>query len=312
MPAKITQDAASRVSEVLALVRDRIATADRERTEAFAREYFRGMDDEDIVTRAPADLYGAALSLLQFASRRTPGAPRLRVFNPRLDDHGWQSSHTVVEIVNDDMPFLVDSVTMELARLRRDLHLIVHPIVKVERGADGALGAIAPGTDAPANDAPRGPRESLIHVEIDRIADPARMKSLAADLERVLANVRVCVDDWGAMRARIADVVAELERRPPPRPATEVAETKAFLSWLADGHFTFLGQAPAGTAAVDIVTTEGTIRVDVTSPEGYFVVLADLPVEASPPPSPAPLVDIFVRIDAYAADGTLLGAGGLS
>ncbi len=78
------------------------------------------------------------------------------------------------------------------------------------------------------------------------------------------------------------------------------------------GHFTFLGQAPAGAAAVDIVTTEGTIRVDVTSPEGYFVVLADLPVEASPPPSPPPSVDIFVRIDAYAADGTLLGTGGLS
>ena len=78
------------------------------------------------------------------------------------------------------------------------------------------------------------------------------------------------------------------------------------------GHFTFLGQAPAGTTAVDILTTEETIRVDVTSPEGYFVVLADLPVEASPPPSPPPLVDIFVRIDAYAADGTLLGTGGLS
>ncbi len=78
------------------------------------------------------------------------------------------------------------------------------------------------------------------------------------------------------------------------------------------GHFTFHGQAPAGTAAVDIVTTEGTIRVDVTSPDGYFVVLADLPVEASPPPSPPPPVDIFVRIDAYAVDGTLLGTGGLS
>lgn len=78
------------------------------------------------------------------------------------------------------------------------------------------------------------------------------------------------------------------------------------------GHFTFLGQAPAGTVAVDIVTTEGTINVDVTSPEGYFVVLADLPVESSPPPSPPPSVDILVRVDAYAADGTLLGTGGLS
>jgi len=78
------------------------------------------------------------------------------------------------------------------------------------------------------------------------------------------------------------------------------------------GHFTFLGQAPAGTVAVDIVTTEGTIHADVTSPEGYFVVLADLPVESSPPPSPPPLADVFLRVDAYGADGTLLGTGGLS
>ncbi len=246
MPARITQEAASRVAEVLALVRERIPVTDRERAEVFAREYFRGMDDEDIVTRAPGDLYGAALSLLQFAGRRAPGAARLRVFNPKLDEHGWQSSHTVVEIVNDDMPFLVDSVTMEVARLRLDLHLIVHPILAVERGADGALGTVAPGADAP-----RGARESLMHVEIDRIADPERMKSLAADLERVLADVRVCVDDWGAMRARIADVVAELDRQAAPRSAAEVAETKAFLAWLADGHFTFLGYRCHDLVAAD-------------------------------------------------------------
>lgn len=78
------------------------------------------------------------------------------------------------------------------------------------------------------------------------------------------------------------------------------------------GHFTFLGQAPAGTASVDLVTTAGTIQVDVTSPDGYFVVLADLPVESAPPPSPPPVVDVLQRVDAYAADGTLLGTGGLS
>ena len=70
------------------------------------------------------------------------------------------------------------------------------------------------------------------------------------------------------------------------------------------GNFTLLGQAPTGT--VDVVTTDETIHADVTSPEGYFVVLADLPVDSSPPPNPPPLVDVFLRIDAYAADGTLL------
>jgi hypothetical protein len=78
------------------------------------------------------------------------------------------------------------------------------------------------------------------------------------------------------------------------------------------GHFTFHGQAPAGTVAVDIVTTGGTIRAHVTSPDGYYVVLAELPVESSPPPSPPPLEDVFQRVDAYGADGTMLGTGGLS
>jgi hypothetical protein len=77
------------------------------------------------------------------------------------------------------------------------------------------------------------------------------------------------------------------------------------------GHFTFLGQAPAGTANVHIVTTIGTVNVEVTSPDGYFVVLADLPVESSPPPAPPPAVDVLERVDAYGADGTLIGTGGL-
>lgn len=79
------------------------------------------------------------------------------------------------------------------------------------------------------------------------------------------------------------------------------------------GKFVFLGQAPTGTVAVDIVTTARTIHVDVTSPEGYFVVLAELPIpKSSPPPATPPLEDVFRRVDAYAADGTLLGTGGLS
>jgi hypothetical protein len=79
------------------------------------------------------------------------------------------------------------------------------------------------------------------------------------------------------------------------------------------GHFTFFGQAPAGSVVVDIVTTAGTVQVDVTSPDGYFVALADLPVApSSPPPATPPVVDVFRRIVAYASDGTLLGTGGLS
>ena len=103
------------------------------------------------------------------------------MFNPTLEEHGWQSTHTIIEIVNDDMPFLVDSVTMEANRHGLTLHLIMHPLLAVARDADGTLtGLASEGEDAR--------RESFIHVEVDRVTDAARLDALAADIARVLAT----------------------------------------------------------------------------------------------------------------------------
>ena len=176
--------------------------------EAFARAYFRQVDPEDLAERAAADLYGTALSHWNFARRREPGKPRVRVFNPSVQEHGWQSTHTIIEIVNDDMPFLVDSVTMEVNRHGLTLHLIIHPIIRVNR-TDGTLIGVLP------DDSPAGRRESFIHVEVDRVTDPARMEALAADLERVLDDVRAAVEDWQKMLGE----GARDRRRPRPPPA---------------------------------------------------------------------------------------------
>src|SRR4029077_4725599 len=136
----------------------------------FVQQYFSQLDPEDLAERQPADLYGAALSHWNFARKRDPGSVRLRVFNPSIEEHGWQSTHTIIEIVNDDMPFLVDSVTMEVNRHGLTLHLIIPPIVAVARSADGALAGLATGNDKGAH------RESFIHVEVDRITEPARLE----------------------------------------------------------------------------------------------------------------------------------------
>ena len=220
-----------RLDEVLALVQSRMTAAQRGSIERFVARYFGQVDPEDLDERAPADLYGAALSHWNFARRREPGRARVRVFNPTIEEHGWQSTHTIIEIVNDDMPFLVDSVTMEVNRHGLTLHLIVHPILR---------GAARDGRHADENrrgDAPDVPRESFIHVEVDRLVEPARLDALAADVARVLSDVRMAVADWKKMQDRILDIVAELERHPAPLPADELAEDKAFLSWLADGPF---------------------------------------------------------------------------
>jgi glutamate dehydrogenase len=223
-----------RLDDVLKLVRTKIAAAQRESVEEFAIRYFQDVEPEDLAERQAGDLYGAALSHWNFARKRDPGHARVRVFNPTVEEHGWQSTHTIVEIVNDDMPFLVDSVTMEVNRHRLMIHLIIHPILAVERAADGTLTGLA-------SEKNNAPRESFIHVEVDRMRDPAALDSLASDIARVLGDVRAAVVDWQPMRERIHAALADIERRPPPLPPEELAEGKDFLHWLAANHFTFLG-----------------------------------------------------------------------
>ena len=89
---------------------DRLRGDEAELAQRFVRAYFRNVAPEDLAERDPLDLYGAALAQLRFGQEREPGAAKVRVYNPKVEQHGWQSTHTVVEIVNDDMPFLVDSL----------------------------------------------------------------------------------------------------------------------------------------------------------------------------------------------------------
>src|SRR5438552_14894535 len=159
------------LDEVLRLVRAKVAPDMRSLLERFVQRYFSPFDPEDIAERQPADLYGAALSHWNFARKRKPGSARLRVFNPSMEEHGWQSTHTIIEIVNDDMPFLVDSVAMEVNRHGLTLHLVIHPIIGVERGADGSLVGLA------ADGSKMRQLESFIHVEVDRTMDKAALDS---------------------------------------------------------------------------------------------------------------------------------------
>jgi glutamate dehydrogenase len=229
--------AAERIEAVVALVRTRVPADRSPALERFVREYFRQVAPEDLAEREPADLYGAALSHWNFGRRRASGATRVRVFNPATEEHGWQSTHTVIDVVGDDMPFLVDSVTMEVNRHGFALHLFVHPIVRVVRDADGVLADVLPAT-APEDAAPA---ESFMHVEVDRIVDPAALDGLARDIERVLSDVRAATGDWPAMKRKVEDAIAEIATRPPPLAADALAEDVAFLSWLADDHFVLLG-----------------------------------------------------------------------
>ncbi|HEV3379175.1 MAG TPA: NAD-glutamate dehydrogenase [Thermoleophilaceae bacterium] len=222
---------------VCSRLREHLSHDEAAQAEAFARQYYRWVSPEDIAERSELDVYGAALAHFDLARRRTPGTTKVRIYNPRFESHGWRSAHTAVEVVTDDMPFLIDSVAMELNRRGFGVHLIIHPVIRVRRDDRGRLLEVLP-HGAEADDAVA---ESVIHAEVARHTDPAELSELERHLLRVMGEVRAAVEDWPAMRARALDVVADLGTDPPPLDSGEVAEARAFMAWLEDHNFTFLG-----------------------------------------------------------------------
>jgi len=206
--------------------------------ESFEPAYFESADPSDLTVLTDRDRAGAARSHREFAAVRAPGTDLIRILNPVRAIDGWESPHSVVEIVTDDMPFVVDSVTSLLARQGYELHLLIHPVLSVRRDVQGRLESVEPVTAS----AGTAPRESFVHAEIDRESDATVLDSLVATIAGVLADVRVVVGDWQPMRDRALDLAATLRERPPPTAdGGDVAEAAAFLEWLADDHFTFVG-----------------------------------------------------------------------
>jgi glutamate dehydrogenase len=198
--------------------------------------YFQGVPADEIAARDPEDLYGAALSHWLLASRHVPGTPSLRVYNPDLEEDSWRSTHTVVELVCDDMPFLVDSLRMALNREGLTIHLGIHPVLAVLRGDRGEILEL----DGPAESSERVAYEAIIHLEVDRRSEPKVLAGLARTLTRVLDEVRAVVADWQPMLQQLNRSIATLTANPPPG-IPDLDEDLEFLRWLGHNHFTFLG-----------------------------------------------------------------------
>ncbi len=135
------------------------------------QDYYADVDASDLAGKEAQDWYGAVLTHMKLAAVRTPGVVLARVYNPHFDSHQWQSTHTVIELVNDDMPFLVDTVSQALTRLGYALHLIVHPVLAIKRDKQGRI-----------NDEGEIVEESWIHVEIDRVGGAKELQAIRDEL----------------------------------------------------------------------------------------------------------------------------------
>ena len=237
MPAKSHDPKAALLGEVVALLDPSLPADERSMCEEFIRKYYRAVATDDLVERGAQELFHAAVGHWTFAGKRKKKTPNVRVFNPDLKRDGWESTHTIVELVNDDMPFLVDSLGMVMNRHGLMVHLTIHPIFYVARDKTGKFtGVFCTGDHDDGTTA-----ESFMHIEIDRQTEPSVLEALEQDIRKTLADVRASVEDWKAMRARCHEVREALDTDPPPLKAQEIEVGKRFLEWLENDHFTFLG-----------------------------------------------------------------------
>jgi glutamate dehydrogenase len=219
------------LDEVLQALKARLPAPRHKDAQVLAEAFCRRIPDEDYASRSPQVWAVLLAGMLEFARDRKPETPKVRLFNPTLEEHGWESPHTVIQVVNDDMPFLVDSIGMAIAQHEVLAHTMIHPVVVARR--DPAGHALGFGGD--------GRSDSLMHIEIDRQSEPDAMRAIEASILAALADVRICVRDWTPMRAKVLEAAEQLGGRVLPISDESRAEAQEFLRWIADDHFTLLG-----------------------------------------------------------------------
>lgn len=239
MSYKFEDGKAEIIDSVLKKIEQRMDAVQAPLCREFVKQFFNTVALEDLAEVDSDDLYGLAVNFWSFIYHRSPGETKIHIYNPEFERHGWQTTHTVLEIITEDMPFLVDSLRVVLNRLDLLTHLVIHlGECAVKRSKkDHHITAILP----------QGHHEKDVYleapilIEIDRQTDPALLENLHRSLEKALQDNRAVVEDWPLMREKVRESIQELESAPAGRDPEDIAETKAFLHWLEDHHFTFMG-----------------------------------------------------------------------
>ncbi len=213
--------------------------------------YYQYIPISELEMENPSDLMGAIIAHWQLLRNRTDTTPMIRVYNPNFEEHGWQSPHTIVEIIADDIFFLVDSISMGLNRTGLTIHLTIHPVVQTVRNKTGALLEI---NEPTAED---GKRESLIRFQVEKQLSSEVMQALEIMIRSVIKDVGLANQDWLAMQEKVQSIgdgqenLKLLKRK-------EIDEANSFLKWIVDNHFTFLSYCE-----FDLVNETGKERLEL-------------------------------------------------
>ena len=202
----------------------------------FAQRLYSNMSSDDLENRNDSDLYGASLSLWHQFEHFDQASPAIRVFNPEISKHGWHSTHTIVEIIVKDMPFLVDSVRMALNRLGITSHLLLHSPISLKRDDNNRVTEFF--DNLPKRTTKNNQKQTIFLIEIDRQSTKAAIKDITQELRSVVDEVSLAVDDWQAMRESLNAVI---EQKQASEGKNDNKQSVIFLKWLADHNFTLMG-----------------------------------------------------------------------
>lgn len=244
------------LEKVYQLIQDKLDLAQRPLVTQLAQHFFSNIAHDDLIERNESDLYGAVVSLWHHINDKQANEFSVRVFNPTVSRQGWKSTHTIVEIVVHDSPFLVDSVKMALNRLDLASHLMLHGPTQVQHSKHGDIVGINNG---------EGEMYSLFHIEVDRLSDKEAMSSLKQELISILSDTELVVADWKKMVDKLKQVTDQVEKQ---QGKFEIErdhydETVKFLRWLGDHNFTFMGYKE-----YDLVNGEDEIELCPTQEKG--------------------------------------------
>lgn len=239
MTRRLEEERDELIQKVIAHIKQKLPAEEANAISIFAKQYYLSASPADLLERNVIDLYGAMVAHWHFIAKREPHESKVHVYNPQYEQHGWQSTHTVIEIISDFKPFLIESIRMVLNRRGLNVHLILHSgKLDVMRDAEGNIQSIHLVEPSAKN----GHSELSTFIEIDRQGDPKVLEELKKALESTIEDVTLMVDDWHAMTDKMKGVLEELAARldqsSKPDYDEEIIE---FLKWINANHFTYLG-----------------------------------------------------------------------
>ncbi|NNK31798.1 MAG: NAD-glutamate dehydrogenase [Xanthomonadales bacterium] len=221
--------------QVIAEIAGRLNKKAAEQAGRYVEQVFRRVPMDDLAVESPATLATLVLGQIEFLRQRKPGEILIRVFNPTMENEGWESAHTIVELVNDDTSFLVDTAALTLTELGLGIHLIIHPVIRLSRDGEGRLTRILDKKSG------KGLAESVMQFQVDRRTDAASLREIEERLHKAFGDVHKAVDDWRAMETRVFEAEKSLREWAPDVDPDWRGECEAFLRWLRDDHFVLLG-----------------------------------------------------------------------